>query len=307
VSGKSWGALGAAALVLGCGAGRAPAARPDAAVAREGAWWPAASPSDHWTPVAALLLPTGAIVVADSDQNRLFLLRDGADPPLRLPSPGRAPVQWTALAAAPGLSFYVLDGPGRRIHQYDYQGNYLGTALDLEDVAEAEGLGPLDPAGLAVDRAGHAVVADRLGDRLLVFNPGWAFAGVWGQSGSEPGSWRRPAAVAAGSDGPFLVADEANRRVVLLDGLGEVTAVADLDATPRGVAVLAPGRYAVSTERGVLLLDRGLEIAARLRLPDPGSCKGRPYATAALAGDARSLVVGEGCSGRLVRYPLGGG
>lgn len=306
MSRKTGGALLAAVLVLGCGASRAPAARPDDEPAVIGALWPAEPPVDRWAPVAALVLPTGDVVMADSDQNRLFLLPADGGAPVRLPSPGRAPVQWTALAAAPGLSFYVLDGPGRIIHQYDFKGNYLGAALDLDDVAETQSLGPLDPAGLAVDRSGRAVVADRLGDRLLVFNPGWVYAGAWGQSGSDPGSWRRPGAVAAGPDGPFLVADRGNRRVVLLDGLGEVTAVADLESEPRGVAVLAPGRYAVSTQEGVLLLDHDLGRRTRLPLPDPGSCRGGPYATGALAGDSRFLVVGEGCSGRLIRYPLDG-
>jgi hypothetical protein len=241
------------------------------------------------------------VVIAETAQNRLFLLAARTASPFRLPAPGRTVVEWTALAPAPGLSFYALDGPGRRIHQYDLQGNYLGVALDLEALAAAEGLGPVEPGGLAVDAAGHAVVSDRLGDRLLVFGPGWSFLGVWGQSGSEPGSWRRPEAVAVGKQGPFLVADTGNRRLVLLDTLGDVLAVRVMDASPRGVAILDADRYLVSVEDRVERMGKGLAFEGSTVLP-PGTCPGGSYATRALAGNARSLLAGEGCSGRVLEF-----
>jgi hypothetical protein len=240
------------------------------------------------------------LVIAETAQNRLFLLADRNAPPFRLPAPGRTVVEWTALAPAPGLAFYALDGPGRRIHQFDLQGNYIGVAIDLEALAQAEGLGPVEPGGLAVDAAGHGVVTDRLGDRLLVFGPGWSFLGVWGQSGSEPGSWRRPEAVAVGKQGPFLVADTGNRRVVLLDSLGDVLAVRGLEAPPRGVAIFAADRYAVSVEDRVEWMSAGLRFEEATVLP-AGTCPGGSYATRALTGNARSLFAGEGCSGRVLQ------
>jgi len=247
-----------------------------------------------------LLLPTGELVVADRFQNRLFLLEGPDRNPLRLPSPGTAPVEWTALASAPGLSFYILDGPGRRVHQYDFRGNYLGQAVDLDAVTDAEDLGPLEPGGLAVDRSGRAMVTDRLGDRLLVFGPGWNLVDIRGETGSEPGTWRRPGAIAVGARAPFLVSDEGNRRLVLLDELGDVLAVRRLEEAARGVAVLAPGRYAASVGDRVLILDAALAPVASLRFPAGSSCV--PYATGALAGDAGSVFAGEGCSGRVIRF-----
>ena len=74
------------------------------------------------------------------------------------------------------------------------------------------------------------VLTDRLGDRIIAFGPGWSFLGVLGQTGSDPGSWRRPGVVAVGGRGPFLVVDEGNRRIVLLDTLGEVIAARDFAA-----------------------------------------------------------------------------
>jgi len=269
-------------------------------------WWPEAV-RDRWFPTAVLVLPTGGLVVADSNQNRLFLLPDPAGPAARLPLPAVSPLQWTALAVAPGLSFYALDGPGHRIHQYDMQGNYQGIAVDLDAVAATEGLGALDPVGLAVDRSGHAVLSDRQGDRLLTFGPGWSYLGVWGQSGTDLGSWRRPGAVAVGDRGSYLVADEGNRRIVLLDSLGNPITSYETGDAPRGVAVLQGGRYAVGVGSTVLLLGTGLLPMTSLSIPAGPGCRDRPYATNALAVDRDKVFVGEGCSGRIFQTTLGGG
>ena len=253
------------------------------------------------------MLPTGEVVVADTDQNRLFRMTTPGDTPTRLPSPGQGTVAWTALSAAPGLAFYALDGPGRLVQQYDFQGNYLGVALDLELLARDQRLGPVEPAGLAVDRSGHALVTDRLGDRLLVFGPGWSFLGVWGQSGADPGSWRRPGAVAVGARGPFLVADEGNHRVVLLDALGSVIAIRELSETPRGVAVLAPDRFAVSFGQVIEVMDGALDPMETHTLPALENCDDMPFVTPALAGSRDLLLAGEGCTGRLLQVRNPGG
>ena len=268
-------------------------------------WWPAVPPGDPWYPTAVLFLPGGQVVVADTDQNRLYLMDEQGRRTRRLPLPDRSPLEWTALAAAPGLSFYALDGPGAAVYQYDLQGNYLGLALDMRRVAEEEGLGDLDPAGLAVDATGRAVITDRLGDRLLVFGPGWTFLGVWGQTGREPGSWRRPGRVAAGPGSQFLVADEGNHRVVRVDAFGSVTGARVLEEAPRGVAVLHRG-YAVSTPRGIEILGPDLERVRTFGLPRARDCSRRPFATRALDASAAGILAGEGCSGRVVEISVTG-
>ena len=245
-------------------------------------------------------------MVAETDQNRLFLMKDSEAEPIRLPQPGSPAVEWTALSNGPGLFFYALDGPGRAVHQYDYQGNYLGQALDLNRVARDQDLVEVEPGGLAVTRTGHGMVTDRLGDRLLVFGPGWSFLGVWGQSGSEPGSWRRPGRVAVGESGDFVIADEGNDRVVVVDSFGNLVSVRDLDDTPRGVAVMKHG-FAVSLEDRVEFLGSTLGSLRSFHLVRNSSCFGHPYATTALATGPRFLLVGEGCSGRLMKIDLGGG
>jgi hypothetical protein len=300
------GALVALVALSSCapGAGTPPQTGPPPESAT---WWPAQPPADRWFPVAALVLANGKLAVAETNQNRIFLLDAPDAVPFRAPAPGRSPVEWTALSPAPGLSFYALDGPGRLIQQYDLQGNYLGVALDLDTVARDHDLGPVGPAGLAVDRTGHAVVSDRLGDRLLVFGPGWSYLGIWGQSGSEAGSWRRPGQVAVGDRPPFLVADEGNRRVVLVDGLGEVLAMRETADVPRGVAVLGSGRYAVSEGSRVRFLGPGLIPDGSVELPAAEGCAGRTYAAPALTGDDGEVFVGDGCSGRVAELRRPGG
>ncbi len=294
----------AALTLLSCAGGAPAPPDPDGASSltfaeAAASWWPAEVPADRWYPVAALLLPDGSLVVAETGQNRLFLLESGGRSE-RLPAPGTRVVEWSALAAGPGLFFYALDGPGRAVHQYDYEGNYVGLAVDLGRVAEAQGLGDIEPAGLAVDRSGQAVVADRAGDRILVFGPGWTYTGIWGQSGSEPGSWRRPEQVAVGGRPPYLVADGGNRRLVLVDRFGETVAWRSFADPPRGVAVLGTDRYAVTARDHVEILGADLELIRAYLLPFGEGCDRTPYATPALAGDGSVLFVGEGCSGRVV-------
>ena len=256
--------------------------------------------------MAALLLPTGELVVAEKGQNRIFLLRDRDAVPYRLPAPSPTPIEWTALANAPGLSFYALDGPGRKIHQYDFRGNYLGLALDIKSAVDRLDLGPVDPAGFAVDRSGRAVITDRQGDRVLLFGPGWSYLGTAGESGSLPGAWRRPAAAVATDRGLFLVADTGNRRVVLLDGVGGVSEVLETGEAPQGVATLDAGRFAVSLAGRVDILDRNLVRRESLRVWPGPECRGTAYVTPALAGTSGRIWVGEGCTGRILEIRLGG-
>jgi hypothetical protein len=292
------------ALVLTAGLVQAadPVRRPLAAQA----WWPAVAPSDPWAPVGVLRLPGDIVLIADRYQNRIFRLKAPDRPPGRLPEPNPPAVEWTALSAAPGLSFFALDGPGRFVQQFDFRGNYQGTAIDLERMAAEEGLGGIDPAGFAVDRSGRAIVTDRFGDRLLEFGPGWSFLGVWGQSGDELGSWRRPGSVAVGKRPPFLVADEGNRRVVLVDEFGEAMMMRRLFSTPVAVAVLAPSRYAVAFADTVEILDGTLHLLERVVLPKSDACRDHPFATAALAGDENTLFVGDGCTGRVLELRRSG-
>jgi hypothetical protein len=250
--------------------------------------------------VALLALPTGDLLVAEKQQNRIFRLPTREGDPVRLVSPSPPPVEWTALSLAPGLSFYALDGPGNVVHQYDFRGNYLGVALDVGALAQNEELGPLEISGMAVERSGQALLTDRQGDRLLVFGPGWVLTGILGQTGSDPGSWRRPGPVSVGDRPPYLVADPGNLRVVLLDGLGEVLAHRELPEEPSGVAVLGEGLFAVARGATVEILDARLAPVETFSFA--ALCPKGPFASGALVGMGGVVLAGEGCTGRLQEF-----
>ena len=262
--------------------------------------WPGTPPDDPWQPTAILTLARGEVVVAERSQGRLFLMSSPEAVIKRLPAPARWVVEWTALAQAPGLSFFALDGPGRVIYQYDNQGNYLGIAVDLERVAETMELGPLEPAGLAVGRAGQAVVTDRLNDRILVFNASWDLISVWGETGSEPGQWRRPGAVAAAGES-FLVSDTGNRRLVEINGLGNVLGKAELDQPVLNVS-RAGNQWVALHGRSFVFLDKDLLPGDTVTLPS--GCGKDGLAAEALFGREGLVLVGEGCTGRVMAFIL---
>jgi hypothetical protein len=278
----------------------------DSAAVDTSLWWPAVPPRSRWFPVAALLLPTDELLVAEKAQNRLYLIPKRKGLPVRLPEPSPTPVEWTALSGAPGLALYALDGPGGKIQQFDFQGNYLGLALDLESLPTTLNLGRVDAYGLAVDRSGRAVVTDRQNDRVLLFGPGWSFLGVSGETGSAPGAWRRPGCAAASEHGLFLIVDEGNRRVVLLDAVGSVKAVHETKEVPRGVSYLGSDRFAVSLASRVEVLNVQLDLEHAYPVPPGPSCGSASYATAALTGTRDRILVGEGCSGRLLELRIRG-
>src|SRR5262245_29074491 len=263
-------------------------ARPDTTLL----WWPGVALSNPWTPVAALLLPTQDLLVADKAQNRLYLLHGRDASPTRLPEPSPAPVEWTALSGAPGLALYALDGPGGKVHQFDFKGNYLGVAVDVDAMAVANELGRVDARGLAVDRSGRAVVTDRQNDRVLLFGPGWSFLGVLGETGSGLGAWRRPTAAAASEKGSFLVVDEGNRRVVLLDAVGSIKASRETKEVPQGVSALGPALFAIALDDRVDVVNAGLDLVASYPVPAGPRCRGASYATSALTGSEDRILVG---------------
>jgi hypothetical protein len=288
-----------------------PAARPDTLVLYAVPdttllWWPRTAPSNPWSPVAALLLPTQDLLVADKAQNRLYLIRGRDAVPVRLPEPSPPPVEWTALSGAPGLALYALDGPGGKVHQFDFKGNYLGVAVDFDAVSLANGLGRVDARGLAVDRSGRAVVTDRQNDRVLLFGPGWSFLGVLGETGSGLGAWRRPTAAAASEKGWFLIVDEGNHRVVLLDAVGSVKTARATKEVPQGVSALGPDRFAIALDNRVDVVNAGLDLEASYPVPAGPRCGGASYATPAVTGTRECILVGEGCSGRLLELRIRG-
>lgn len=264
--------------------------------------WPAEQPTNAWQPTAILGLPTGALVVSDRAQTRLYFLEDPSKKPERLQNPSPSAVEWTALAGTPGLSFYALDGPGQKVHQYDLKGNYQGLAADLRDIAEEEALGRVEPYGLAVDGTGQILVSDGLGDRILVFDPSWDLVGLWGETGAELGAWRRPGRMVSYQTSTY-VHDEGNNRVVCLGSLGEVLGSAEVHGALTALAAGAHGVFVATEGLRVTRLPIGRQKAKALRLPALGECDGENYVSA-LAVRGSSLFLSDGCHGRVIQLAL---
>lgn len=107
------------------------------------------------------------------------------------------------------------------------------------------------PVGIAVvnDRI---YVADTGHDRIVVFDRGGSTIGKGGQTGSEPGEFRRPMRIESGPDGSIYVADLLNHRVQVFSPRGAVLRTygknGEVRASfnqPAGVAVDAQGNLYV--------------------------------------------------------------
>ncbi len=75
-----------------------------------------------------------------------------------------------------------------------------------------------EPAGIAVDSAGHVFVADRGNGRVQEFTARGRLLAAWGLTGSRLGELNRPAGIATDCRGDVLVADTANNRVQVFAG-----------------------------------------------------------------------------------------
>ena len=74
---------------------------------------------------------------------------------------------------------------------------------------------------MAVNDAGEIYVTDWRNDRIQKFTPSGDFVLEWGEAGSGPGQFNRPAGIAVDRDGDVYVADWHNDRVQVFDAQGE--------------------------------------------------------------------------------------
>ncbi|MFB6346397.1 MAG: 6-bladed beta-propeller [bacterium] len=107
------------------------------------------------------------------------------------------------------------------------------------------------PVGIAFAN-GRIYVTDTGHDRMVVFTPEGKVLGTGGQTGSEPGEFRRPMRPEAGPDGNIYVADLLNNRVQVFTPRGNVKRTygknGDVEASfnqPGGVDVDSKGNLHV--------------------------------------------------------------
>ncbi|XP_076631105.1 tripartite motif containing 71 protein wech isoform X2 [Colletes latitarsis] len=72
------------------------------------------------------------------------------------------------------------------------------------------------PWGVACDREGHIVVADRSNNRIQIYRQDGFFVRRFGSHGTAPGQFDRPAGVAVDSRRRIIVADKDNHRIQVL-------------------------------------------------------------------------------------------
>ncbi|KZC05362.1 Tripartite motif-containing protein 71 [Dufourea novaeangliae] len=137
------------------------------------------------------------------------------------------------------------------------------------------------PWGIACDREGHVVVADRSNNRIQIYRQDGVFLRRFGSHGTSPGQFDRPAGVAVDARRRIVVADKDNHRIQVLtmEGLfllsfGEKGCRCGQFNYPWDVAVNSECQIAVSDTRnhrvqlfspeGVFLRKYGYESAPNM-------------------------------------------
>jgi DNA-binding beta-propeller fold protein YncE len=150
----------------------------------------------------------------------------------------------SGIVVAPDGDFYVADGHGGntndRIVKFNKEGKFL-TAWGKHGKAQGEFN---EPHGIALDSTGRVFVADRVNNRIQIFDPAGKFIAEWKQFG-------RPSDVAIDKNDNIYVADSQStvannpgfKQGIRIGSVkdGKVTAFipepTDLAAGPEGVGV----------------------------------------------------------------------
>jgi tripartite motif-containing protein 71 len=165
------------------------------------------------------------------------------------------------IAVDPRGSLYVTDPADGRISRFWGDGTYLS---ELGGPADVGGAGLSEAGSVAVgSSSGDLYVADTNHNRILVYSPAggtllarFGAGGSNGASGSGPGEFDHPEAVAVDGAGDIYVADTGNNRIVELSPSGSALAQWGSRGTgdgrfhsPSGIALDAAGNvYVVDSE-----------------------------------------------------------
>jgi tripartite motif-containing protein 71 len=208
--------------------------------------------------------PTGRLFVSDTVDSRVELFSPGSDAFAgTVAAPGGYASGFNrpaGIAVDPRGSIFISDPAGARIVRFWGDGTFLS---ELGGPADIGGAG-LSEAGSVAVAAGSSdlYVADTNHNRILVYTPQgkllarFGAGGGNGSSGSGPGAFDHPAAVALDGAGDAYVADTANDRIVKLSPSGEAITQWGSRGTgdgrfhsPTGVAVDAAGNvYVIDSE-----------------------------------------------------------
>ena len=190
----------------------------------------ARTPGPLTVPRGLAIDPTGRLFVSDTDDSRVEEFSPGSDAFAgNLTSPGGYTPGFNrpaGIAVDPRGSIYITDPADGRIDRFWGDGTYLS---ELGGPADVGGAGLSEAGSVAVAASsGDLYVADTDHNRILVFTPAGKLLervganGGDGSSGSRPGEFDHPEAVAVDGAGDMYVADTANNRIVKLSPSGAV-------------------------------------------------------------------------------------
>ena len=232
--------------------------------------------------------PTGRLFVSDTVDSRVEEFAPTTDAYAgTLPSPAGYTTGFNrpaGIAVDPRGSIYVTDPADGRISRFWGEGTYLS---ELGGPADVGGAGLSEAGSVAVaSGTGDLYVADTDHNRILVYSPTgtllarFGAGGGNGASGSGPGEFDHPEAVAVDGAGDMYVADTYNNRVVKLSPAGAVLDEWGSRGTgdgrfhsPTGIALDAAGNvYVVDSENNrVEVFDSGRPLPAEV-----GRARDRP-------------------------------
>jgi DNA-binding beta-propeller fold protein YncE len=201
------------------------------------------------SPVALALRTDGAVFVADTALNKVFLLdRDGAllrtfeSRELERP----AGVAWSEAAR----QLYVLDSKRHRVTVFD------GNGTVLRHLGESgRGNGQFNfPTHIALAPDGALVVTDALNFRVQALSPNGDFLWQFGHNGNGSGDFAAPKGVAVDAAGHYYVVDALFDAVQIFDQSGQLLLAFGERGEQPGQLTLPRGIF-ISSEDKVYVAD----------------------------------------------------
>jgi len=199
----------------------------------------------------------------------------------------------TDIYVAGDRSYYIADGFGRRVLQFDRSGHLIQIYQDPLNLDR--------PVAISVDETtGDVYVADGMFDHILVFNSAGEPWRMLGDRGLGEGKFLNITAMTRGLDGVYVTARLGERGQVLNQDNGQFIYAFQKDTLsfPNGIAVGPDGRIYVSD-----FLDNGIKIFEHGRLVatagGTGASPGRFKGIADLALENGFLYVADSLNARI--------
>ena len=115
---------------------------------------------------------------------------------------------------------YVADYTNDRLQVFDKSGHFLRTMSHVTTQTGRK-VSFLCPTGLATDKSGNIVIAERGRHRITVMNPEGELQQKFGKLGKTHGQFRDPHGVSVDRRGRIIVADTSNNRIQVFDQRGD--------------------------------------------------------------------------------------